>query len=247
MMRGDNLIILKCLTGSHAYGLATPSSDHDYRGVYIPFDPMDVFDLKMNLSKVDTITHKDTDTVYWDIRKYVHMAMKGNTIPLELLFVEQSNVVYSDTNGDLLRSMRKQFLSKKIIPVMRGYSYSEYGIALGFKKGSLGNVRKRHIQDIGYSPKNASHCLRLLWCGANILLDQEYHVYIDNENVRDEIMAVKMGDTSKGEFERLYKHYNDYFEDAIKRTSLPEFPNSDMIYKFLINCFKEIVLRGNES
>ena len=33
--------ILKVLSGSHAYGLATPTSDFDYRGIAIP--PIEYF------------------------------------------------------------------------------------------------------------------------------------------------------------------------------------------------------------
>ena len=60
----ENSIIFECISGSHAYGLNTPESDTDYRGICIP--PEDYF---LGMYSFDQHEQKDPDRTIFNIKK----------------------------------------------------------------------------------------------------------------------------------------------------------------------------------
>lgn len=61
-------MLVKALGGSTAYGLNTPESDLDYRGVFINTDSSKI----LGLERMDHIQKQETDDiVYYEIRKFL--------------------------------------------------------------------------------------------------------------------------------------------------------------------------------
>ena len=79
-LKASNCIIFECISGSRAYGLATPTSDTDIRGVFI--SPPEIF---YSLNYVDQINNESNDIVYYEIRKFAELLLKNNPNILELL------------------------------------------------------------------------------------------------------------------------------------------------------------------
>lgn len=91
----ENRLILLALTGSHSYGLSLPSSDKDYKGIFIA--PREYYLGTRNIEQKDkgwdepgngSFPQLDSnkDTVAYELRKYIMLASKCNPNILELLF-----------------------------------------------------------------------------------------------------------------------------------------------------------------
>lgn len=67
---GDNIILL-VISGSHAYGLDTPESDLDIRGIAVENE-----ETLFGLGHFEQYEDKETDTVIYSLRKFIQLTMK---------------------------------------------------------------------------------------------------------------------------------------------------------------------------
>jgi uncharacterized protein len=75
-------VIYRCVIGSRAYGLDSDESDTDRRGIYLP-----PADLQWSLYGVpEQLENEDTQEAYWELQKFLIMALKGNPNILECLY-----------------------------------------------------------------------------------------------------------------------------------------------------------------
>src|SRR5512139_321078 len=101
--------IFETLSGSHSYGLATPESDKDYRGVCVA--PLSRYlGLPPGFEQHET---KDPDRVIFDVRKFVRLAADANPNIVELLFAPDAMVVRTSPQWESLSEIRDSFLSEK--------------------------------------------------------------------------------------------------------------------------------------
>lgn len=126
--------ILEIRHGSHLYGTNTPESDEDFVGVFMP--PIDyVFGLK-SVQEVDlgTVNKREdgrntkdaVDRKLYEFRKFLSLCLDNNPNLLEILFVNDENIIFSDNRiGKYLRNLRHEFPSKRCIPKFIGYANSQ--------------------------------------------------------------------------------------------------------------------------
>lgn len=97
----DNLI-LRVRTGSHLYGTATPTSDEDYVGVWLPppemccgfADGHESVSLGIESKRADGRNAADAvDFTAYELRKFCQLALQNNPNILELLFVGAEHVL----------------------------------------------------------------------------------------------------------------------------------------------------------
>lgn len=121
--------ILIALTGSRGYGLATETSDYDYRGIFIATKPY-YFGLK-EIEQKDTgwteepgnFSYLAKDTCIYELRKYLQLSMDNNPNILELLWFK--DYVHLTEAGKILKERRQMFLSKKVKQTYAGYGYAQ--------------------------------------------------------------------------------------------------------------------------
>jgi hypothetical protein len=117
-------IILATQAGSHAYGTNIEGSDEDYRGVAIA--PREYY-----LGFVKTFEQAEQrepyDSVIYELRKFMRLAADCNPSILELLFVDDSSVIFANEAGCTLRDNASLFLSKKAQYTFTGYAISQLG------------------------------------------------------------------------------------------------------------------------
>jgi uncharacterized protein len=208
-------VIYRCVIGSRAYGLETEDSDVDYRGVYLP-----PANLHWSLYGVpEQLEREATQEAYWELQKFIVLALKANPNVLECLY---SPLVEKQTAlaGELLEQ-RSMFLSKLVYQTFNGYVMSQ------FKKmqadlRNQGEVKWKHVM----------HLLRLLMSGIHVLEKQEVQVRVDER--RDELLAIRRGEVSWENTERLRRDLHVKFEEAFRKTTLPERPDYQRANEFLV-------------
>lgn len=122
----DERTILLVRHGSHAYGLNTPTSDQDFKGVcikpataYLGFTQR--FEQMEHMgSKSDGI-----DKVVYSLDKFASLAADCNPNIIEVLHVDESDIIQIDEFGEELRQHRNDFLSKKAKFTFSGYANAQ--------------------------------------------------------------------------------------------------------------------------
>jgi len=196
----DNLILLG-YRGSLVHGTYeenTTHDDFDVMGVYVP--PKECV---FGLGKTDTIermideklSQKKTrvwDIVYYSVQKYMSLLLKQNPNVLSLLWIDPKYYIHKTHWGDLLISQRQNLLSKECYHSFSGYAYGQlHRMTHIGPTGRLGEKRKELISRFGYDVKNASHLLRLLKMGIEVLNVGELLI---ERPERKMLLAIKRGE-----------------------------------------------------
>jgi DNA polymerase III epsilon subunit len=115
-------LIFKGRTGSHAYGMATPTSDLDIRGVFAG-DPINVMTPFFPVEQVEGPAGEDT--VLFELSKYVRLVTDQNPNIVELLWLEPEDCLFSTPAWEYLRSMRRELLTTKVRATYGGYAMQQ--------------------------------------------------------------------------------------------------------------------------
>ena len=215
-------VIFRCVTGSRAYGLETEDSDTDYRGVFLPSA-----DMHWSLFGVpDSLECYETQEAYWELQKFLVLALKANPNVLECLY--SPLIEHTTPLMDKLLSMREMFLSRLIYQTLNGYVMSQ------FKKMQAdlrnhGQVKWKHVM----------HLLRLLLAGVRVLQDGHFPVRVEQH--RDQLLGIKQGEMAWEETEKWRLSLHMQFDAAYKQTRLPERPDYEKASQFLIEARRSVV------
>lgn len=116
-------LIFEGVTGSQLYGTATPESDTDIRGVFIPTEEFYIGILE----NVEQVESHEPDTTYWELRKFLKLCLDANPNIIELLFIPTKTAycLVSSDEWDLILRYREAFLSTKAQHTFSGYAVSQ--------------------------------------------------------------------------------------------------------------------------
>lgn len=186
----NSRIICKYLGGSQSYGLSTPSSDTDYRGIYLNTDVSTLIGLSKNEQQVKQIG--SIDESYTEFRNALKLLRNGNTQVIEMLYNDNWLEISPEWKTVML-NREKLVDSTKLFSCLRGYMQGELRLTLGLRTGKLGSKRFAQLEKFGYSPKNAVQCLRLLWAGGIYFTKGYFPVNIAKEdgNFSDRLLDIK--------------------------------------------------------
>jgi len=147
-LKKSRSIIFECISGSRAYGLATPNSDTDIRGVFIL--PKESF---YSLDYVGQINNETNDIVYYELRKFIELCAKNNPNILELLNVPKECVLYKHPIFDEIK--QEYFLSKLCKITFANYAFTQIKKARGLNKKITNPVEKerKSVEDFCYIRK----------------------------------------------------------------------------------------------
>jgi len=143
-------VIFLGISGSHAYGMATPTSDLDLRGVCIPpreiresffrkFDQFQgepsapdrevlerAFSRKLPSAYLEALRGSWQDTVIFGLHKAVSLMSDANPNMLELLFLPEDCIVVDSLPWKTIREARSLFLSQRCRFTFMGYAVSQF-------------------------------------------------------------------------------------------------------------------------
>ena len=220
--RWGKYIIYRCLVGSQAYGLSVDESDTDRRGIYLP--PANAH---WSLPGVpEQLESSPTEETYWELEKFVRLALKANPNVLECLYTPL--VTYATPLAEELRTLRGAFLSKLVYQTYNGYVMSQ------FKK-----MRKSLERSGDIRWKHAMHLIRLLISGITILEKEEVPVGIGD--LRAQLLTIKQGEMTWEEVDAWRLDLHRRFDAAYERTDLPDRADYDVANAFLIKARQSMV------
>jgi predicted nucleotidyltransferase len=208
-------VILRCVIGSRAYGLDDEGSDTDRRGIYLP-----PADLQWSLYGVpDQLENDETQEAYWELQKFITLALKANPNVLECLYtpiIETATPLAME-----LLNMKAIFLSRIIYQTYNGYVMSQ------FKKmqadiRNQGAVKWKHVM----------HLIRLLLSGIHVLNEHVVPVHVGN--YRQKLLTIRAGQMAWDEVEQWRLQLHREFDAAFEATTLPVRPDYEGANAFLV-------------
>lgn len=127
LMNNHPALLLKCISGSRAYGLHTPQSDTDYKGIFM--SPKSLF---FGFSPIDQVNNESNDIVFYEWRKFMDLLLKNNPTILELLATPEDCILF---RHPVLEGIRPEdFVSKLCSQTFAGYAQSQIKKARGLNK-----------------------------------------------------------------------------------------------------------------
>ena len=215
-------VIYRCVVGSQAFGLSNDASDVDRRGIYLPPS-----ELHWSLYGVpEQIENNDTQEAYWELQKFMVMALKANPNILECLHTPI--VEHATPLAEELLASRAVFLSKLIYQTYNGYVMSQFK-KLEQDLRARGEIKWKH----------AMHLIRLLLSGINALREGELRVRLDEH--REALLRIKSGDQAWPEVNAWRLRLHREFDEAFASTRLPERPDYAWANEFLVRARREMV------
>lgn len=129
-------VLYKIKSGSHLYGLNTPTSDMDYVGVYIedtfedfidPFNTKDEMDTSIKSKKENGKNDENAvDEKCFHLKKFIKLCADNNPNVLEMLFAPEDCIEYVDPDfKSLILDHPEMFVNAKLIDRFIGYAKSQ--------------------------------------------------------------------------------------------------------------------------
>ena len=197
-------IIYRCVIGSQAFGLSDESSDTDRRGIYLP-----PAHLHWSLYGVpEQIENNDTQEAYWELQKFLILALKANPNILECLFTPL--VEHATPLARELLDHRHRFLSRLIYQTYNGYVMSQ------FKK--LEQDLRAHGE---IKWKHAMHLIRLLLSGITALREGTLRIRLEEH--RATLLQIKQGQLPWPDLNTWRLSLHKDFDAALASTTLPDY------------------------
>ncbi len=181
------------------------------------------------------LKHGRWDVVLYEARKLVSLLAKGNPNVLCTLFMPSEFVLVHNWAHELLVVNRDLFLTRELYTSFIGYAYSQLKrMEHHASKGYMGAKRKILLEKHGYDTKNASHLIRLLRMGIELLQTGKLNVCRTGLDA-DELIAIKRGEWTlkrvKKEADRLFEECNMAYE----RSQLPDSIDKEAINELCID------------
>lgn len=145
-------IIFEAVSGSKAYGLDTPSSDTDIRGVYIA--PKEMY---YALDYPDQVNDATNDVVYYELKKFIGLIAKNNPNIIELLNTPDDCILYKHPIYDQI--IEFNWITKQCKNTFAGYAYAQVKKAKGLNKkvlNPMGKERKNVLDFCFVNYKNGT-------------------------------------------------------------------------------------------
>lgn len=134
-LKKDQLLLLECISGSRAYGLATAQSDTDIKGVYV-LDQSDFYGLEYT----PQVANPTNDIVYYELKRFFELLSVNNPHLLELLATPNDKVLFKHPLMEGLKP--EMFLSKLCSNTFGKYAFTQIRKAKGLNKKIVSPMSK---------------------------------------------------------------------------------------------------------
>jgi hypothetical protein len=142
-IKDNGCLLFECISGSRAYGLNTPKSDTDLKGVF--YLPKEQF---YGLHYIPQVSNATNDEVYYELGRFVDLLAKNNPNILEMLATPDECVLYR--HPIMNRLDISMFLSKRCKNTFAGYAITQIHKARGLKKKILNPVAVERMSALDF-------------------------------------------------------------------------------------------------
>lgn len=146
-VKDRGLMLFETISGSRAYGTHKPTSDTDYRGVFIlPIENLLGYDY------VPQVNDDTNDITYYEIGRFLDLLQTQNPNIIELFNMPEENILYKHPLFDEILQYKEQFLSQICKDSFGGYAISQIKKARGLNKKIVNPIdkEKKSILDFCY-------------------------------------------------------------------------------------------------
>ncbi len=200
-------VVLECVVGSTLYGANVQDGleDLDLMAVAIEdmpqamgFGPKDTHVFR---TKPDGVRSEagDIDRVTYGLRKYLHLALKGNPSTLALLFVPPNKRTIDTAVGAGIQALAPYIVSAQAKPAFQGYVTQQHERLLGLR-GQRNVTRPELVARYGYDTKYAMHIVRLAHQGIELLTTGQMTF---PSPIAEELRAIRLGKYPLADMSRL--------------------------------------------
>jgi hypothetical protein len=126
-VKDSGWLLFEAIAGSKAYGLSTPASDTDIRGVFVL--PRSLY---YSISYVLQVANATNDIVYYELGRFFELLILNNPNIIELLNIPEHCILYR--HPLFLRIQPAMFLSKRCENTFASYAYNQIRKATGLEK-----------------------------------------------------------------------------------------------------------------
>ncbi|MCA1918342.1 MAG: nucleotidyltransferase domain-containing protein [Flavobacterium piscis] len=219
-LKSQNLILFEVISGSKSFGLNTPTSDTDIKGVY--YLPKEKF---FGLDYIPQISNETNDEVYYEIGRFVELLLKNNPNILEILASPEDCILYKHPLMEHLQL--EDFLSKLCKDSFAGYAVTQIKKARGLNKKIVNPMpkEKKSLLDFCYVLKGYETI------AANSFLAEN--------NLKQEQCGLVNLPNSKGMFALFYDHdkslgYKGIIQkESSNEVSLSSIPKNEKLIGYL--------------
>lgn len=228
--------------GSRLYNYHTPESDYDFYGFVMP--PKDIlfphvsglingFDDPPRWEQVQlqfTEGRKEYDFHVYNIVKFFRLLYDNNPNMLEVVYAPANRVAHATELGWHVIDNRRLFLSKRVVPKLRGYAFSQ----LGKLERKPTGKRAALVAEHGFDTKCASHVVRLVLQAEQILTIGTLTPEVNGRILK----SIRQGEWLLEEVKEYFKLKLVQLEGQLSVSSLPEQPDKDAVRTLLYECLE---------
>jgi len=219
-MNKDKKVILKCLVGSHAHGLATKESDYDYRSVYI-LPTNKILSLGYKYKGSSWMEGDQHDNTAYEIGHFLQLATKCNPTILEMF---RAPIVEATEEGEKLIELFPYVWS----PKQTFDAFVGYGL----------NQRKKFLdKKDNRQNKYAIAYIRTLFNLIELLETGTFSVEIKQEDLKYRLLKYKKGNYSPGEVINQAEKMTDFARISLEECKHKQ--NLEKVNQFLLDIRKE--------
>ena len=183
---------------------------------------------------------EDVDLTLYSLRRWAHLAAKGNATALHFLFAKATAV--SSPAWDSVQASSSLFLAKHSADQFLGFADNQYkrirGEAGRGKKGRRPEYECVH----GYDTKAAMHCLRLYLECAELMRDGRISL---PRPERDLLIEVRQGVYTLEQFDQLCADLRDQAKQAALASSLPDAIHPHSISQLIAQVHRDVWQQGD--
>lgn len=230
--------IVECISGSRAYGTSTPTSDVDYRGLFVG-SPESILTPFYPVEQVGG----PGDRVLYEIGKFMKLAADQNPNILEILWVRDSDIFFTTPWYQSLRDIRDKILSQKAKYTFAGYAHAQMKRLenaakqineTGQPRAGRNPARAQLEQEHGYDTKHAMHLIRLLRMGLEVMRDGQLQVFRPDAT---ELLEIRDGRYSLAEILEMAEDLDQQLNNV--SSDLPHSVDLAFLAKYLKKLYLE--------
>lgn len=240
--------------GSRAYGLATPTSDVDVKGIAVA--PPSYYHGFLN--HFEQAECAEPDTVVYELRKFIQLAARCEPAVIEMLFTDPSGHLGMTPVAERLIASRNLFLSQKARHTFSGFAMSQYHRLVNHHRwvvsppGADSSAKEKEqyatwLKDrnskraaleakYGYDTKAACNVVRLFTMCREIL--DENNVFVLRPD-RERLLAIRGGAWSFEQFQEWALTQDAAMDELVKASKLPHTPNMKALDKLCVELVEE--------